>query len=33
MTEYVMGEHTIVIERVLEAPRGLVWKVWTDPTR
>ena len=26
-----MAEHTIVIERELEAPRELVWKVWTDP--
>jgi uncharacterized protein YndB with AHSA1/START domain len=26
-----MSEHTIVIERVLDAPRDLVWKVWTDP--
>jgi uncharacterized protein YndB with AHSA1/START domain len=27
----VMSEHTIVIERELDAPRDLVWKVWTDP--
>jgi uncharacterized protein YndB with AHSA1/START domain len=26
-----MTEHTIVIERELEAPRELVWKIWTDP--
>jgi uncharacterized protein YndB with AHSA1/START domain len=26
-----MVEHTIVIERELDAPRELVWKVWTDP--
>jgi uncharacterized protein YndB with AHSA1/START domain len=26
-----MTEHAIVIERELEAPRELVWKVWTDP--
>src|ERR1019366_3759004 len=32
MTEqFVMSERTIVIERVLDAPRDLVWKVWTDP--
>jgi len=31
MTELTMSEHTIVIERVLDAPRELVWKVWTDP--
>jgi uncharacterized protein YndB with AHSA1/START domain len=32
MTEqYVMAEHTIVIERELDAPRDLVWRVWTDP--
>jgi uncharacterized protein YndB with AHSA1/START domain len=32
MTEqYVMAERTIVIERELDAPRELVWKVWTDP--
>ena len=32
MTEQLaMGEHTVVIERVLDAPRELVWKVWTDP--
>jgi uncharacterized protein YndB with AHSA1/START domain len=27
----VMTEHTIVIERELDAHRDLVWKVWTDP--
>ena len=26
-----MAEHTIVIERELDAPRELVWQVWTDP--
>ncbi len=26
-----MSEHTIVIERELDAPRELVWKAWTDP--
>jgi uncharacterized protein YndB with AHSA1/START domain len=32
MTEQTeMAEHTIVIERELDAPRELVWKVWTDP--
>jgi uncharacterized protein YndB with AHSA1/START domain len=32
MTEqFVMTERTIVIERVLDAPRDLVWRVWTDP--
>jgi uncharacterized protein YndB with AHSA1/START domain len=32
MTEqYVMAERTIVIERELDAPRDLVWNVWTDP--
>jgi uncharacterized protein YndB with AHSA1/START domain len=29
--QYVMAERTIVIERELDAPRELVWKVWTDP--
>jgi uncharacterized protein YndB with AHSA1/START domain len=29
--QFVMSERTIVIERVLDAPRDLVWKVWTDP--
>jgi uncharacterized protein YndB with AHSA1/START domain len=29
--QWEMAEHTIVIERELDAPRGLVWKVWTDP--
>lgn len=32
MTEqYAKAEHTFVIERELDAPRELVWKVWTDP--
>ena len=26
-----MREHTVTIERVLEAPRELVWKAFTDP--
>jgi uncharacterized protein YndB with AHSA1/START domain len=26
-----MSEHTVVIERELDAPRELVWQVWTDP--
>jgi uncharacterized protein YndB with AHSA1/START domain len=26
-----MAERTIVIEREFDAPRELVWKVWTDP--
>jgi uncharacterized protein YndB with AHSA1/START domain len=26
-----MTERTIVIERELDAPRELVWRVWTDP--
>jgi uncharacterized protein YndB with AHSA1/START domain len=26
-----MSEHTVVIERELDAPRELVWKAWTDP--
>jgi uncharacterized protein YndB with AHSA1/START domain len=29
--QHEMAEHTIVIERELDAPRELVWKVWTDP--
>jgi uncharacterized protein YndB with AHSA1/START domain len=32
MTEQLeMSEHTLVIERELDAPRELVWKAWTDP--
>src|SRR5580704_13161887 len=32
MTEQpTMTEHTIVIERELDAPRELVWHVWTNP--
>lgn len=32
MTEqFVMTEHTVVIERVFDAPRELVWAAWTDP--
>lgn len=32
MTEqFEMSEHTIVIERELDAPRELVWKAWTNP--
>jgi uncharacterized protein YndB with AHSA1/START domain len=29
--QFNMSEHEIVIERELDAPRELVWKVWTDP--
>jgi uncharacterized protein YndB with AHSA1/START domain len=29
--QQTMREHTIVIERELDAPRELVWQVWTDP--
>jgi uncharacterized protein YndB with AHSA1/START domain len=29
--QFEMAERTIVIERELEAPRELVWRVWTDP--
>lgn len=29
--QYVMAERTVVIEREFEAPRELVWKMWTDP--
>ncbi len=29
--QFVMAEHTIVIERELDAPRDLVWRAWTDP--
>jgi uncharacterized protein YndB with AHSA1/START domain len=29
--QYQMAERTIVIERELDAPRELVWRVWTDP--
>jgi uncharacterized protein YndB with AHSA1/START domain len=29
--QFVMTEHEIVIERELDAPRELVWRVWTDP--
>ncbi len=29
--QQTMSEHTIVIERELDAPRELVWQVWTDP--
>jgi uncharacterized protein YndB with AHSA1/START domain len=29
--QYAMTERTIVIERELDAPRELVWRVWTDP--
>jgi uncharacterized protein YndB with AHSA1/START domain len=32
MTEQnTMTERTITLERELDAPRDLVWKVWTDP--
>lgn len=26
------GEATVVIKRVIAAPRALVWKAWTDPS-
>ncbi len=26
-------EHELVITRVLDAPRALVWKAWTEPER
>jgi uncharacterized protein YndB with AHSA1/START domain len=29
--QQTMSEHTVVIERELDAPRELVWQVWTDP--
>jgi uncharacterized protein YndB with AHSA1/START domain len=29
--QQTMREHTIVIEREFDAPRELVWQVWTDP--
>jgi uncharacterized protein YndB with AHSA1/START domain len=29
--QYAMTERTIVIERELDAPRELVWRVWTEP--
>jgi uncharacterized protein YndB with AHSA1/START domain len=29
--QFVMAERTIVIEREFDAPRELVWNVWTDP--
>jgi uncharacterized protein YndB with AHSA1/START domain len=29
--QQTMAEHTIVIERELDAPRETVWRVWTDP--
>jgi len=29
----VLGGHDFVISRVLNAPRDLVWKAWTDPTQ
>jgi uncharacterized protein YndB with AHSA1/START domain len=29
--QQTMSEHTIVIEREFDAPRDLVWQVWTDP--
>lgn len=25
------GQHDLVLERTLDAPRDLVWKAWTDP--
>jgi uncharacterized protein YndB with AHSA1/START domain len=29
--QYAMAERTVVIERELDAPREVVWRVWTDP--
>ncbi len=29
--QFVMSEHTVVIERELDAPRERVWNAWTDP--
>lgn len=29
--QYAMAERTITIEREFDAPRDLVWKLWTDP--
>lgn len=29
--QFEMAERTIVIEREFDAPRELLWKVWTDP--
>ncbi len=29
--QQTMSEHTVVIEREFDAPRELVWQVWTDP--
>jgi uncharacterized protein YndB with AHSA1/START domain len=29
--QFEMAEHTIVIERELDASRELVWRAWTDP--
>jgi uncharacterized protein YndB with AHSA1/START domain len=26
-----MGQKELVLTRVLDAPRNLVWKAWTDP--
>ena len=27
----IYGEGTVVITRVFDAPRALVWQAWTDP--
>ena len=29
--QYVMAERNLVIEREFDAPRELVWRMWTDP--
>jgi uncharacterized protein YndB with AHSA1/START domain len=33
MTEKSTNEQELVITRILDAPRELVWKAWTDPER
>jgi uncharacterized protein YndB with AHSA1/START domain len=31
MTDRITSQHAVVIERVFEAPVGLIWQMWTDP--
>ena len=31
MTEPLMQEHTLTLERVYDAPQDVVWRAWTDP--